>query len=812
MSIKITNDFILFRLKYLINLYMYYTKAVLAAFLKIRPIYYTNLYIYLNVRNSFLDLKIVIIFCISFASKVMHAQLGFCQGNSGDPIFSETFGSGTNYGPALSAGTTTYDFISSSGPQDGEYSIARNTFSYGWNLPSDHTGDTNGKALIVNASFTTGEFYNIAVSGLCENTTYEFSSWLINILPSSGCGGSGIPVNVQFEIWDITNTNLLASGDTGNIYGSSTPNWQQYGLVFQTLPSQTAIILKMINNGAGGCGNDLAIDDIIFKSCGDLISTEDSGTSESTTICSSQTPFSDTITAVPDNAVFSTHFYQWQVSTDGFNWSNVSGETNAAIMVSGITSTTYYRTKVSEYEANLDNSDCITFSDVYEITVNQAPPSPTTACWETATFIEATCSWDITGTQPSAPTGLECWQTANFNTTTCSWDILGLQPTQPTTECWETATFNATTCSWEISGTQEVQPTIECWQIAIFDTTTCSWNITGIQPESPSGLACWETSTFNNDVCLWEVTGTQPVLPDLECWETASFNTTTCQWDILGTQPQEPTNLGCWQTANFNIVTCTWDISGVEPQEPTDLECWQTTVFDEDNCEWEIVGTQPLEYSDEFFYLCENDELTLEALSSIYNPTYQWVSGEMSQSITIDSAGIYEVEITDGCYTEIITFNVTLIENPVIENVVSEGSSIIVNLSTVGDYLYSLNGVDYQFNNVFSNQQSGLYTIYVKSNECDVVETGEHLHFFIFKFITPNADGDNDFFSLNVSQYFTSTEVYIFDRYGKLLFSAINRNVNWDGTFNNTKLPTSDYWYRIVIDGKEFKGHFALKR
>jgi gliding motility-associated-like protein len=307
----------------------------------------------------------------------MHAQLGFCTGNSGDPIFTENFGTGTDYGPPLPAGTTDYNFVGFNGPQDGQYTVGSNTFSYGWNLPSDHTvGDTNGKALIVNASFTTGEFYRRSVSDLCENTTYEFSSWLINILPSSGCGGNGIPVNVQFEIWDITDTSLLASGDTGDIFSSAAPTWLQYGLVFQTLPGQTAIILKMINNGAGGCGNDLAIDDIEFKSCGDLIAVQDSNGNDSVVICSSQTPYSDTITAIPDFAVFQDHFYQWQVSADGLIWTDIADETNASISLTGITESTYYRTKVAEFATNLSNSDCITFSDTYLVTVNPSPPVP----------------------------------------------------------------------------------------------------------------------------------------------------------------------------------------------------------------------------------------------------------------------------------------------------------------------------------------------------------------------------------------------------------------------------------------------------
>ena len=317
-----------------------------------------------------------------------HAQLGFCSGNSGEPIFTETFDTGTNYGPELDPGTTTYSFVGNSGPQDGQYTIGRNTFSYGWSLPSDHTvGDTNGKALIVNASFTSGEFYKTSIKNLCENTTYEFSSWLINILPSSGCGGNGIPVNVQFEIWDETNTYRLKAGNTGNIFGSASPTWRQYGLVFQTSPGQDTVILKMINKGQGGCGNDLAIDDIVFKSCGDLTIIEDASTNTNISICSNQTPYATILTAVPDNSVFSTHFYQWQESSDGIIWNDIVGETSQNISISGVVSTMFYRSKVSESMTTVNEPLCNTLSDIYQVTVTPAL-TPIFSGVQTATFCE----------------------------------------------------------------------------------------------------------------------------------------------------------------------------------------------------------------------------------------------------------------------------------------------------------------------------------------------------------------------------------------------------------------------------------------
>jgi len=144
------------------------------------------------VKKYFIPL--IIIFCVFFSSEIGYAQLGFCNGNSGDPIFTETFGTGVTNN-ALPAGTTNYTYTAGA-PQDGFYTVSNTTGYFDWYATSDHTNDVNGKCLI---------------------------------LPPAGCGGNGIPVNVKFEIWDNTNTNILASGDTGNIGESSTPNWQQYG-------------------------------------------------------------------------------------------------------------------------------------------------------------------------------------------------------------------------------------------------------------------------------------------------------------------------------------------------------------------------------------------------------------------------------------------------------------------------------------------------------------------------------------------------------------------------------------------------------
>ena len=198
------------------------------------------------------------------------AQLGFCSGASSEAIFTETFGSGTNSGPPLSPVQTGYRFVNSN-TQDGEYTISSNLEQLNrFHTVGDHTGDANGKAFIVNASFEADQFYQTTINGLCENTNYEFSAWIINLLDGSNnvCTGMEVPVQVRFEIWDETDTNRLAQGVMDPRFAENQPTWIQYALTFTTEAGQNGCILKMINEGDGGCGNDLAIDDIIYWYCG----------------------------------------------------------------------------------------------------------------------------------------------------------------------------------------------------------------------------------------------------------------------------------------------------------------------------------------------------------------------------------------------------------------------------------------------------------------------------------------------------------------------------------------------------------------
>ena len=320
--------------------------------------------------------KNIAILLFLFSGAKNYAQLGFCSGSKGDAIFSENFGNGTNFGPALPSGVTNYPFTASA-PNDGFYTLYYNTNLYStWHYSLDHTPDAtngvNGKVLIVNANASTsGDFYKRIVTGLCINTTFEFSAWLMNIYnPGSNfCGASEIPINVRFEIWNDTETTLLSSGNTGNIIGTNTPLWQQFALVFTTT-NQTSVVLKMKNNGLGGCGNDLAIDDISFAACGDLTTvTSPSVTGSNFTTC--QNPVSIQLNATTSGSA--TYFYQWQSSIDTVNWFDIPGENTQTFTTPNLSSQIFYRTKIAQDLVNINNNFCSALSNVFTISFFNGP-------------------------------------------------------------------------------------------------------------------------------------------------------------------------------------------------------------------------------------------------------------------------------------------------------------------------------------------------------------------------------------------------------------------------------------------------------
>lgn len=302
------------------------------------------------------------------------AQL--CTGSLGDPVVHITFGSGSNPGPALAAATTNYTYVSNDCPNDGSYTVRNataNCFSSTWhNLAEDHTpGDANGYFMLVNANVQPGDFYVGTVQGLCANTTYEFAAWIANVLKPQACSGSGTDPNLTFKI-ETTGGVVLATYNTGNIPEEGSATWRQFGTFFQTPAATTSVIIRLTNNAPGGCGNDIALDDITFRPCGPNIGATLSITGGTTAaVCEGDTTSYLLRGQYPGG--YNNPAFQWQVSVNGGVYADIPGANSNDFLRTFTGPGRYsYRLSMSESE-NLGSSNCRVASNIITIEVNTLP-------------------------------------------------------------------------------------------------------------------------------------------------------------------------------------------------------------------------------------------------------------------------------------------------------------------------------------------------------------------------------------------------------------------------------------------------------
>ena len=320
-------------------------------------------------KNCLLFFVGLVLFCSA------NGQL--CQGSLGDPIVNITFGSGSNPGPSLAAASTNYSFKSGDCPDDGYYSIVNRTsscFSNSWHsLNSDHTGNPNGYFMLVNASFQPSAFYVDTVDVLCNNTTYEFAAWIMNVLTVTRCSSNPIQPNLTFLI-EKTDGTILQKFDSGTIPSDPVPTWKQYGFFFTTPVDVSRVVVRIINNAPGGCGNDLALDDITFRPCGPLVNAFLNGSNAAKEMCEGQTTqlnFSSTV-----SAGFTNPYLQWQQSIDGGAWTDIPSANSTALTKNVLLTTTpgvyQYRMSVSKME-NTNKQACRINSNVLTVHIYKNP-------------------------------------------------------------------------------------------------------------------------------------------------------------------------------------------------------------------------------------------------------------------------------------------------------------------------------------------------------------------------------------------------------------------------------------------------------
>jgi len=215
-------------------------------------------------------LSLVFIFMASFS---VNAQIG-CPNET--VLGTEDFGQGTT--PVSDPYVTNLTY-SSTGPltNDGSYRIVDSTNQKPeWQISRDHTGNLNGRMLVVNG--VAEMFYDRTITlpqGFVPGD-YSISLYIMNIDTVGLCAPNPLLPVLTFTVEYLSQSNtwvpLVGSPYTSSaIPQTAKPTWVNVGSIF-TMPAAGSFIPKSIrarisDGTVGGCGNDFAIDDMKLALC-----------------------------------------------------------------------------------------------------------------------------------------------------------------------------------------------------------------------------------------------------------------------------------------------------------------------------------------------------------------------------------------------------------------------------------------------------------------------------------------------------------------------------------------------------------------
>lgn len=242
---------------------------------------------------------------------------------------------------------------------------------------ADHTGD-GGYFMTVNGASnntTSPVFYKIKTIPVCIGATYEFSAWVINVLPAAHPAAvSGSEPNISFKV------NGVDIGNSGPIAYQATPTWVKVGGSF--VATTSTVDLEVVNATAVAAGNDFGIDDIAINVCESKIAI----TGQSSVCEGSFNTVDFTVT----DATQANSWYRFQLSTDGGTVFNNLGGPAQAMFAGNSYTVTYslgtasssmngykYRMVVATSQAGLSAVGCTFFND-YTLRVTACGPLPVT--------------------------------------------------------------------------------------------------------------------------------------------------------------------------------------------------------------------------------------------------------------------------------------------------------------------------------------------------------------------------------------------------------------------------------------------------
>lgn len=205
-------------------------------------------------------------------------------------------------------------------------------------------------------------------------------------------------------------------------------------------------------------------------------------------------------------------------------------------------------------------------------------------------------------------------------------------------------------------------------------------------------------------------------------------------------------------------------------------------------------------------HFCIGNTVTLSTDYS--GALYTWSTGDSLSSITVDSTGDYWLIVDMNHCRD--TDTVYVRRDPLPEFDLGKELSICpeeeieVTANVTADAYYWNTG---NYNSSITIREAGMYTVtVVDSNSCmftDSIIFNDYCPtaFYVPSTFTPNGDQKNDVFIPKGSNVYTFS-MYIYNRWGLLVFYTHDLDKGWDGTMDGKEAPEDTYSWQISYEGE----------
>ena len=279
-------------------------------------------------------------------------------------------------------------------------------------------------------------------------------------------------------------------------------------------------------------------------------------------------------------------------------------------------------------------------------------------------------------------------------------------------------------------------------------------------------------------------------------------------WDG-GQTGANPTNLCFGQ----NVLTVT-DATGCMLMDTVNISAIDTVIAE--------VPTNTL--------ICSNDSIYLNgtAVGSTIT-TVGWYEGDTTTLITNQSDTVifrpignytFFFIVSNGSCSDTTAYAISLVESPRVgvPSPISIFKDEVASIKVTNQdptYLYNWNpGTDLTDSTIAepisSTRETRIYTLTVTdTNNCTYLDSVEVIYspdINIPSGFSPNGDGKNDVWRIDILDEFPGATVQVYNRWGELLYEQTNGyREPWDGTYEGKALPIGTYYYIVDFKSNRFK-------